>query len=70
MISNTLKETFYCDYNHPGIRDLAVRLSTDAKDPVEVAKNIFCHVRDEIPFGFDLYRLKASETLERGYGVC
>lgn len=27
-------------------------------------------MRDKIPFGFGLYKRKASEVLQRGYGVC
>ncbi len=71
MINDALKETFYCNFNHPAITDLAAHLSAaGTSDPLEVAKRSFYHVRDEIPYGLDLFRRKASETLERGYGVC
>ncbi len=69
-MNDALKETFYCDFNHPMIRDLATQLSAGTNDPVEVATRSFYHVRDEILYGFDLYKRKASETLKKGYGVC
>lgn len=69
-MNNDLKETDYCDFSNPNIRDLAVQLQHGISDPREITRRTFNHVRDGIPYGFDLFRRKASETLEKGYGVC
>ena len=67
---NHLKETYFCDYNHIAIRNTANDFAKTLKDPIELTKSIFMHVRDAIIFGGDHWQLKASETLEKGYGAC
>ncbi|WP_051148510.1 transglutaminase-like domain-containing protein [Desulfospira joergensenii] len=69
-MKSTLKETYYCDYSHPEIQNLAGKLSEQADDPVKIAKRTFYHVRDSIVTGYDLYRMKASDILKKGYGIC
>jgi len=69
-MKNTLQETYFCDYNHPAIQKLAEKLSKRTNDPVEIAKKTFYYVRDNIITGYDLYKVKASEVLQKGYGVC
>lgn len=69
-MEEALTETYYCDYNHKHVRELAETLSNGVDDETAVAKNIFDYVRDRIPYGFDLFRRRASDTLRRGYGVC
>ncbi|MCG8686714.1 MAG: transglutaminase family protein [Desulfobacterales bacterium] len=69
-MKTTLKETHYCDYNHPAIRELAEKLCEETSDPVEIAKKTFYYVRDNIITGYDLYKTKASDILRRGYGIC
>ena len=49
---------------------MAAGLKADLNDPVAIAERTFYYVRDQIRFGFDLYKRKASETLAHGYGVC
>ncbi len=63
-----LKQTYYCDYDHPSIKRVAKQLETD--NPTMFAMDSYMYVRDGIPFGFDLFQTRASQTLERGYGVC
>lgn len=65
-----LTETRYCDCGHPAIRRLANELAQGCGDRREVVVWLFYHVREQVPFGFDLYCRKASEVLEQGYGVC
>lgn len=65
-----LEETYFCDYSHPAIQKLAEALSRQTGDPVEIAKNTFYYVRDNIVTGYDLYKTKASDILKKGYGIC
>ncbi len=65
-----LNETFYCNYGNRFIQDTAAELSENTHDSVELTKKTFEYVRDKIIFGFDLYKVKASETLQNGFGVC
>ncbi len=68
--SRDLMETFYCDYNTPAIQKLAGVIAENTENSLEIAEKSFLFVRDRIPFGFDLYKRKASETLSSGFGSC
>lgn len=70
MDQENIQETVFCDFNHIAVSSLAKKLAGDETDPGKITEAIFKHVRDNIRFGFDLVRVKASETLEKGYGVC
>ncbi|APG28661.1 hypothetical protein A7E78_12960 [Syntrophotalea acetylenivorans] len=65
-----LAKTHYCDHDHPAISALAAQLAEGCTDQREIVQRAFRSVRDQLPFGFALYRRKASEVLQRGYGVC
>jgi transglutaminase-like putative cysteine protease len=65
-----LEETFYCDYSHPIIRDKASDFKIYESDKLNLIQNIFHFVRDGIVFGGDIWKTKASETLNKGYGAC
>lgn len=65
-----LKATSYCDLDHPAIQARARNLAQQADDPYQLAQNTFRWVRDQIPFGFDFIKVKASDTLQKGYGAC
>ena len=69
-MTDALGTTFYCDHDHPDVQAAAARLKAGGGDLASVARRTFTFVRDGLPFGFDLYRRKASETLKRGHGVC
>jgi len=69
-MEDSLQETRYCDHGHRAIRALAVRLREACDGPAYFAQRAFAFVRDELPFGFDVCQRRASETLERGHGVC
>jgi transglutaminase-like putative cysteine protease len=65
-----IQKSVYCDFDHPAVSSLAKDLANGKPDPVRVTLASFKHIRDNIRFGFDLVRVKASETLTKGYGVC
>ncbi len=65
-MENMLKETFFCNFNHPSIQKLAENLAIDGKDPIKITETIFKYVRDNIRFGADIAQVKASDTLEKG----
>ena len=67
---NYLKETYFCDYNHEAIQNIANDFVQLTKDPIELTKSIFMFVRDKIIFGGDHWQVKSSETLQKGYGAC
>ncbi len=64
------RKSVYCDFDHPAVAGLARELAKDGTDPAGVTLATFEHVRDHIRFGLDHARVKASETLAKGYGVC
>jgi len=66
----SLKETYFCDFNNPVIQNLAKEVSENTDDPITIAENAFYYVRDNIVTGYDIYKVKASDTLKKGYGVC
>ncbi len=65
-----VQETFFCDFGHKEIQRVADKLAKDKDDQAELAERIFGFVRDEIVFGFDPWQVKASDTLQKGYGMC
>jgi transglutaminase-like putative cysteine protease len=74
MISSDTKDdigsTSYCDSDHPAIQTKAQQLAGESDSSYQLALNTFQWVRDQIPFGFDFIKVKASETLAKGYGAC
>ena len=62
----------FADFEHPVVRQTADRLTAGKTSARDKLNSIFLFVRDEIEFGFppegDL--VKASESIERGYGQC
>ena len=65
-----IQKSVYCDFDHPAVAGLAKDIATSEPDPARVTLSAFKYIRDNIRFGFDLARVKASETLAKGYGVC
>lgn len=64
------KATRYCDFQHPAIQARAEKLAQESDSPYQLALNTFMWVRDNIPFGFDFIKVKASDTLQKSYGAC
>jgi len=64
--------TSLADSDHPLVRETAETLIGGLTTPREKLRALFYYVRDEIRFGFpkngDI--VKASETIELGYGQC
>ncbi len=65
-----IRKSVYCDFGHPAIAGLAEDLAQRESDPAKITLAAFNYIRDNIRFGFDIARVKASETLAKGYGVC
>lgn len=65
-----LAATRYCDWQAPPVWALARRLAWRLADPWRRARVIWLYVRDEIPYRFDYWHLRASDTLRRGGGMC
>lgn len=70
MEQASIRETTFCDFNHPAISSLAGKLADGETNTRKITQSVFQHVRDNIRFGFDSVQVKASETLAKGYGVC
>lgn len=69
-MEDALKETCFVDIMQPDLRKIAKELRAGECDPAGIAARTFHFVRDTIPFGFDLYKRKASDVLNRGHGAC
>lgn len=66
-----LRETEYCDFNHPSIKKLAASLVKGASsDDKEKAVVLFRWVRDNILYRLGNWQRKASETLQEKEGTC
>ena len=69
-----LQETDIIDYNNSTIQILAKQLSHNCKDDVQIAKNCFEYVRDEIrhsgDYKDDITTRTASEVLKHKTGWC
>lgn len=69
-LKSFLKETKYCDFNHPDIQKLLDDFRKKYPDKKDLAVALFYYVRDNILYRVGLWNKKASETLEEGQGVC
>ena len=60
------------DVNDPLVQQTAAQLTAGLTDPADKLDRIFTFVRDDILFGFPPEGdfVKASQTIERGYGQC
>jgi transglutaminase-like putative cysteine protease len=69
-----LKETHIINWRHPDILTLAAELSQECTSPVEIAKNCFEWVRDNIDHSWDFKRNPvtyiASDVLKHSTGYC
>ncbi len=68
--SNDLKETFYCNFSNKEIEGAAKKFLEYKENTRELIKKIFLFVREQVIFGGDRWKVKASETLNKGYGAC
>tara|TARA_R110002110_G_scaffold205066_1_gene416761 strand:- start:165698 stop:166393 length:696 start_codon:yes stop_codon:yes gene_type:complete len=62
----------FADNTHPEVRRTAALLTAGISEPREQLERLFLFVRDEILFGFPAGGdfVKASQTIELGYGQC
>jgi transglutaminase-like putative cysteine protease len=69
-----LEETDIIDYSNNDIQALCIRLSYNCKTDIEIAKNCFIFVRDEIKHSGDSkddrITIKASDVLKHKTGWC
>jgi len=69
-----LEETEIIDYNNKELYSLALHLSKGCKTDIEIAKNCFEYVRDEInhsgDYRADITTYKASDVLMHKTGWC
>ena len=68
--SYDLVETYYCDFSNIEIKKAAKDFLEHKENTRELVTKIFLFVRDKIIFGGDQWKVKASETLKKGYGAC
>ena len=68
--ADSIGATYYCDFDHPDIKERAALLAESAEDAYQIALRTFYWVRDHVRFGFDLVKVKASDTLNKRYGAC
>ena len=73
-LDNFLKESEIIDFSNPNIQKLSFKLSKDCKSDVEIAKNCFLYVRDNIKhsgdYKDDITTCKASDVLKYKTGWC
>jgi hypothetical protein len=65
-----LRESYYCDYSHPAVRELADAFRAKHPDDRELAVGLFYHVRDSIKYEVGNWQQTAAQTVERGSGTC
>lgn len=65
-----LQETKYCDFGSLLIQTKAKEITQNLNTSKEKAIALFNWVRDNIIYKFDYWNVKASETLEKGTGMC
>jgi len=69
-----LEETNIIDYSNQEIQKLAIKLASDCKTDIEIAKNCFEYVRDNINHSGDyknnITTCKASDVLKHKTGWC
>ncbi len=63
-----LRTTYWCDVEHPAVRELAAELTRNARTPYQAAAALFDWVRG-IALAFVPVSRRASETIELGVGT-
>lgn len=62
------------DYDKENIQAVAIKLSENASNEIELAKTVYEYVRDNIPHSFDIsgsvVTCEASSVLEHKEGIC
>lgn len=65
-----LQVTKYCDFDSPVIRTKSQEITKPLNTDKGKSVALFNWVRDNIMYKFDYWNVKASETLEKGTGMC
>ena len=73
-IDEYLEESEYIDFSDSAIQKLALELKENASDEMELIRNTYHFVRDEIPHSWDIQShtvtAKASDVLKYKTGIC
>ena len=74
-MSEYLKPTYYIESDHPSVIEYAKAVAGGRSDETEIARALFCAVRDDIrydPYSVDLRPegMRATTALEKGYAFC
>lgn len=69
-LSSFLKETEYCDFNHPEVQKVAHEIGATFDTDRDKAIALFYWVRDNVLYRVGLWNRKASETLYEREGTC
>lgn len=65
-----LQPTQICDFDqHPAIREKALELTEGCTDDQQRFNRIY-HFVKELPYGLEDWDVNASETLQKGWGMC
>ncbi|MBU2453403.1 MAG: transglutaminase family protein, partial [Proteobacteria bacterium] len=70
MDNKFLETTYYCNHQHPSIHSLSRELVKNTENELQFIKKAFHYIRDEIRFGGDIWKVRASETLQKKFGPC
>ncbi len=70
MENKYVDPTYYCNYDHESIQALSTEIAQDTDDTLDFIKKSFLYVRDKIRFGGYIWKVKASETLQKKFGPC
>ncbi|TDE67284.1 transglutaminase family protein [Streptococcus sp. KCJ4932] len=74
MNQEFLEVSEYIDYLHPEIQKLAHQLKNESIDEIDLVKNTFHFVRDDIHHSWDVkdkrVTVSASDCLREGVGIC
>lgn len=69
-INSFLQNTKYLDYNHPAIKEIALKLTKHYNTDRQKARTIFYWVKENIKFEFGYWGIKASKVLKKRKGMC
>lgn len=65
-----LRETRFCDYSHPSVRNVVADFKSRHRGERELAVALFYFVRDQIKYEVGNWNQTAAQTLRRGRGTC
>ena len=74
MYEKYLEKSKYVDYNNESVYKLAIDLKNKSSDKIDLIKNTYHYVRDNIKHSWDVQdkrvTVSASDCLKEGVGIC